>query len=74
MQADDRWDKAPQTDPSITLTRPLKALTGREVQMIDDLLKSVAPSGEVRLTFQKGRLRFIASTRNYNVHAAETAS
>jgi hypothetical protein len=35
--------------------------------MIDHMLAAVAPSGEVRLTIKKGRLRFISSTKSHQV-------
>ncbi len=48
----------------VELERRLRFLTGREISMIDDLLASVAPFGEVRLAVQKGRLRFVSSVKS----------
>jgi len=36
------------------------------VKLIDELLVKVSPFGEVRITVQKGRLRFVASTQSYD--------
>ena len=44
--------------------RRLTFLSAREITMIDDLLVSVAPFGEVRLAVQKGRLRFVSSVKS----------
>jgi hypothetical protein len=35
--------------------------------MIDEMLASVAPSGEVRLTMHRGRLRFVARSLSQKV-------
>ena len=54
--------KLPAADnPSRTLTldRPLKFLTSREIQQIDDTLASLGAFGEVRLIKERGKLRFI---------------
>ena len=50
----------------LKLERGLKFLTPREITMIDDLLSSVAPFGEVRLAVQKGRLRFVSSVKSHD--------
>jgi hypothetical protein len=50
----------------LKLERGLKFLTPREITMIDDLLFSVAPFGEVRLAVQKGRLRFVSSVKSHD--------
>ena len=48
-------------DPSreLTFDRPLKFLTSREIQQIDDTLASLGAFGEVRLIKERGKLRFI---------------
>lgn len=51
---------------TLKLERGLKFLTPREITMIDDLLSSVAPFGEVRLAVQKGRLRFVSSVKSHD--------
>ena len=43
-------------------------LTPRQVSIIDELLSSVSPYGEVRLTVEKGKLRFFSSTRSYDAY------
>lgn len=50
----------------LKLERGLRFLTPREITMIDDLLFSVAPFGEVRLAVQKGRLRFVSSVKSHD--------
>ena len=56
----------PSGPPSLILDRKLSFLTAREVMMIDDLLASLGAWGEVHLTVQKGKLRFISSTRSFD--------
>lgn len=51
---------------TLELERRLRFLTPREINMIDDLLISVAPFGEVRLAVQKGRLRFLSSLKSHD--------
>ena len=51
---------------TLELDHRLSFLTAREITMIDDLLKSVAPFGEVRLVVQKGRLRFVSSVKSHD--------
>jgi hypothetical protein len=51
---------------TLELERRLSFLNGREITMIDDLLKSVAPFGEVRLAVQKGRLRYVSSVTSHD--------
>ncbi len=41
-----------------------RLLTPREIIMIDEALQRAGPNGEVVLTIQKGRLRFIAVTED----------
>jgi len=41
-------------------------LGAREILMIDDLLRSVAPFGEVRLEVRKGRLRYVSSVKSHD--------
>jgi hypothetical protein len=44
----------------------LRFLSPKDIKMIDEMLADVAPFGEVRLTVQKGRLRFVASTKSFD--------
>jgi hypothetical protein len=48
--------------------KALTFLTSRQVTIIDELLASVSPYGEVRLTVEKGILRFFSSTRSYDAY------
>jgi hypothetical protein len=47
---------APVTLP---LDKPLKVLTPRQIQKIDDALVRLGPFAEVRLVKSRGKLRFI---------------
>lgn len=49
---------------TLELDRRLSFLNAREITMIDELLASVAPFGEVRLAVQKGRIRFVSSVKS----------
>ena len=51
---------------TLDLERRLSFLNAREITMIDDLLVSVSPFGEVRLAVQKGRLRFVSSVKSHD--------
>ena len=51
---------------TLELDHRLSFLTARQIQMIDDLLSSVVPFGEVRLAVQKGRLRFVSSVKSHD--------
>jgi hypothetical protein len=51
---------------TLELDHRLSFLTARQIHMIDDLLSSVAPFGEVRLAVQKGRLRFVSSVKSHD--------
>jgi hypothetical protein len=50
----------------LQLERRLRFLTPKEINVIDDLLSSVAPFGEVRLAVQKGKLRFVSSVKSHD--------
>lgn len=51
---------APRGAPfTLTLDRPLKFLTGRQIEQIDEALFSVGSFAEVRLIKNRGKLRFI---------------
>jgi len=50
----------------LELERRLRFLTPQEINVIDDLLASVAPFGEVRLAVQKGKLRFVSSLKSHD--------
>ena len=54
--------KLPATNDSrctLELDRPLKFLTSRHIQQIDDILASLGAFAEVRLIKERGKLRFI---------------
>ena len=51
---------------TLELDRRLRFLTAKEVNVIDDLLTSVSPFGEVRLAVEKGRLRFLSSVKSHD--------
>lgn len=48
-----------KTRCTLTLDRPLKFLTSRQIQQIDEALAGVGPFAEVRLVKNRGKLRFI---------------
>jgi hypothetical protein len=50
-----------KSDASFTLVleEPLKVLTSRQIQKIDDALAGLGPFAEVRLIKNRGKLRFI---------------
>jgi hypothetical protein len=50
----------------IRLERKLNFLTATQIMMIDEMLESVTPYGEVTLRVQQGRLRCIAKTKSYD--------
>ena len=50
----------------VKLERNLRFLTPRQIVMIDEMLDSVTPFGEVTLRIQKGRLRCIAKSKSYD--------
>lgn len=53
----------------VKLSRPLRFLTPEEISIIDGFLASLESQGEVRLVVQKGRLRFVTRTDDYEVTA-----
>jgi hypothetical protein len=44
---------------TLILDKPLKVLTSRQIQKIDDALVRSGPFAEVRLVKNRGKLRFI---------------
>lgn len=50
----------------VKLEKKLRFLTPRQIAMIDEMLDSVTPYGEVILRVQKGRLRCIAKSKSYD--------
>jgi hypothetical protein len=50
----------------VKLEKKLRFLTPRQIVMIDEMLHSVTPYGEVTLRVQKGRLRCIAKSKSYD--------
>jgi hypothetical protein len=50
----------------VKLEKKLRFLTACQIAMIDEMLESVTPYGEVILRVQKGRLRCIAKSKSYD--------
>jgi hypothetical protein len=50
----------------VKLERSLRFLTPRQIVMIDEMLNSVTPYGEVTLRIQQGKLRCIAKSKSYD--------
>jgi hypothetical protein len=50
----------------VKLEKKLCFLTPRQITMIDELLESVTPYGEVILRIQKGKLRCIAECKSFD--------
>jgi len=50
----------------VKLEKKLCFLTPRQIIMIDEMLESVTPFGEVILRIQKGKLRCIAECKSYD--------
>jgi hypothetical protein len=50
----------------VKLDRRLRFLTPNQIEMIDEMLDSVTPYGEVTLRVQKGKLRCIAKSKSYD--------
>lgn len=48
----------------LELDQRLNFLSSREIALIDELLSSIGAFGEIRLRVEKGRLRFVASTKS----------
>ena len=44
---------------TLALDKPLKVLTSRQIEKIDDALAGLGPFAEVRLVKSQGKLRFI---------------
>jgi len=55
-----------QDKTRVKLERSLRFLTPRQIVMIDEMLDSVTPYGEVTLRIQQGRLRCIAKSKSYD--------
>jgi hypothetical protein len=55
---------APVTLP---LDEPLKVLTSRQIQRIDDALAGLGPFAEVRLVKSRGKLRFIQKVESESI-------
>ena len=58
--------KMEQGKTRVKLERNLQFLIPRQIMMIDEMLDSVTPYGEVTLRIQKGRLRCIAKSKSYD--------
>lgn len=52
---------------TLTLKRPLKMLTARQICQIDDALAVLGPFAEVRLIKNRGKLRFIQKVDSESV-------
>ena len=59
-------NKMEQGKTRVKLERNLRFLTPCQIMMIDEMLDSVTPYGEVILRVQKGRLRCIAKSKSYD--------
>lgn len=52
----------------------LSFLSAKQVEMIDEALRSLGDFGEVRLLVQKGRLRFVVTQRSYDALSWESGN
>ena len=61
--------QAAESDTPFTLAldKPLKVLTPRQIQKIDDALVRSGPFAEVRLVKNRGKLRFIQKVESESV-------
>jgi len=51
--------------------RPLRYLSPRIVQAIEDALSTVGPFGQVRLVMSRGKLRYIETTQSHDLGPPE---
>jgi hypothetical protein len=58
-----------KSDASFTLAleEPLKVLTSRQIQKIDDALAGLGPFAEARLIKNRGKLRFIQKMESESI-------
>jgi hypothetical protein len=61
--------QAPKSDAPFTLVldKPLKVLTSRQIQKIDDALAALGPFAEVRLVKNRGKLCFIQKVESESI-------
>jgi hypothetical protein len=61
--------QATKSDAPVTLAldEPLKVLTSRQIQRIDDALAGLGPFAEVRLIKNRGKLRFMQKVESENM-------
>jgi hypothetical protein len=59
--------QADESEPRQGLVLELGFLNAHEIEMIEQAIERVLPSGEVHLTVQRGRLRFVACRRELEV-------
>lgn len=55
----------------VALGRPLKHLTSRDIESIDEALSSIGAFGEVRLIKERDKLRFIQTVRSRDIRKEE---
>ena len=61
--------QAPKSDAPFTLAldKPLKVLTPRQIQKIDDVLVRSGPFAEIRLVKNRGKLSFIQKVETESI-------
>ncbi len=57
----------PDPEDQDGLAYPARFLHARQIAMIEEALLSVGAFGEVRLVVEKGRLRFLVTSKSYDV-------
>jgi hypothetical protein len=65
---------ADDSNRTLTLDRPLKFLSCREIQQIDETLASLGAFGEVRLIKERGKLRFIQKLESEKMQGPSSPS
>ena len=66
-------DQAVFTDQQVDLKldRPLRFLSAKEIDLIDEFLAAIEGEGELKLVVHKGRLRFVTRTKEDEVPGVE---
>ncbi len=66
-------DQACYTDKPIDLQldRPLRFISAKEIDLIDEFLAAIEGEGELKLVVHKGRLRFVTRTKEDEVPGVE---
>lgn len=55
----------------LQLERPLRFLSAKEIDLIDEFLAGIEGEGELKLVVHKGRLRFVTRTKEDRVSGEE---